>query len=151
MLNTFRTQYLPLLGSLALLALLYSPVTTAYAAVTPEAVQQWVDAKFIFIGMAVGLLWKYLPQLKTWTNALIPWLTMATYVIGKVGAVGSVALVLGGEPAHAGGLTIATAGTLVLAGAGNAVFARQGWEGFLRPIVEFFYSTLNQGKRHPAE
>lgn len=143
-----RKQLLVLAGSIALVLLL-SPIGDAVAAITPEGVQSWFDAKFVFVGVVVGLLWKYLPWLKAFPNAVIPWLNTAVYIFGKIGTIAAVSMILGIEPAYAGGSSIGAIAGIGLMGAVHAICARQGWEGFFRPIVEVF-SVAMTNRRHPG-
>jgi hypothetical protein len=143
-----RKQFLVLLFALAILTLCAS-ICGAALPTTPEAVKEWFDAKFVFIAMGLGLLWKYVPQLKGITNSAIPWVNAVAYMLAKAGTVGTVALLTGVTPAYAGGIDLGGLLGVGLLGAAHSIAARQGWEAFLRPIVETISLALTT-KRHPA-
>jgi hypothetical protein len=122
----------------ALLVLLVPVYAWAQSSIpSPDGARSWFDGHSVLIIFAFGLLWKYLPALKNWTNELIPWLGFIGYVLTSlVGAsapgtaLGSLANVATGTVAHQSLLT-----TLTHA-ASNVVGAFGLFESLGRPLLK---------------
>lgn len=121
-----------------LFALLVPATALAQSALpAPDGAQAWFDAHSIAIVFLFGLVWKYLPQLKAWTNELIPWLAFLGYVLtALVGAQGGssagvqVAQLATGAVAHQS--LWATIGH----GIANVAGAVVTFESFARPLFK---------------
>jgi len=115
-------------ATLALSAFVAMPTWSVSA--TPENVIEIFNGQWVIISFVIGMLWKYLPILKSWTNAAIPWVSAIAYMVAKIATVGS---------AEAAGFSIAsTLPDLVgitIGGFANAVWARQLYEGFGRALL----------------
>jgi hypothetical protein len=95
---------------------------------TPEVVRELFNANAIVIMFVFGLVWKYAPKLKEYTNDLIPWLNVIGFILAAlVGAnnPGSVPAVATGAVEHQSlGSTVLHA--ITNTGAAAAVFEMFG-------------------------
>lgn len=102
----------------------------ALAAVTPEGIRSFFDGQAIIIMFVWGLLCKYFGPLAKVPNALIPWISVAGYILTAFAV----------PQAHAqSGVVRAipdAIGVLIGGAFSNAVWARQLYEGFARSFIE---------------
>ena len=104
----------------------------------PDAIKTLFDANATVIMFAVGLVWKYVPQLKNVSNQLIPWVNVVGYILlSLLGATPAHASILGGIPGTIGFLIPAFT---------SSIWARQLYEGFGRHLLESILKIKNPAK-----
>jgi len=120
-------QWVKLCIAFAVLLLVVFPLVSMAAAITPDIVKGWFDVRWAIIMLAVGIAWKYLPFLAKFSNDLIAWVNVLSYIILKTFA----------PPAQAGVLDAVpdALGMLVMGAFGNAAVAHVIYEGWGRAFL----------------
>lgn len=106
----------------------------ASAAVTPESVLSWWNGYLASAMVLVGVIYKFVPAFRNWTNAAIPWLNVLVGILP-----GLVQLLT--PPAHAGvgpeaGAAVVGLGDVVFKAFVHSATASVIWETFGRSLLQ---------------
>ena len=89
----------------------------------------WLKGSAVLVMLLVGMVWKYAPPLKGWSNDLIPWVNLVLYVLGTFAGVTNAMAATGGGQPH-------NFATTIVLGFLHAGFAKVLWDGWLKPHID---------------
>jgi hypothetical protein len=89
----------------------------------------WLKGSAVLIMVAVGMIWKFAPFAKNWSNDLIPWVNVVLYILGTLGGVTNALAATGGGQPH-------NFATNLLLGFLHSGMAKVLWDGWLKPHVD---------------
>lgn len=125
-------------GLVTILLLLSAPVwaqTPSWQ--DPQGILEWLKLQAMGVTFVVSLVWKYLPVVKDFSNRLIPWLALATYLVVQLAGpaavqAGELGPVLA-KPSFAHAAAIAVV---------NSAIGKALWDGWLKPSLGSWFDRV---------
>ena len=134
-------KWLKVAGILLLVGILMNILSLAFAQVDttnthlplrPDIavnVLGFLKGSAVLLMVVVGVIWKYAPFAKTWSNDLIPWVNVVLYLAGTVaGVTPALAMTGGGQPHNFL--------TNVMLAFVHSGFAKVLYDGWLKPTLD---------------